>query len=45
MGGASVAVLDVGTSNVKLSACTADGHICETLSLPNAVRPGPPWRH
>lgn len=45
MGGATVAVLDVGKSNVKLSACTADGHVCETLSLPNAVHPGPPWAH
>lgn len=43
--GASVAVLDVGKSNIKLSACTADGHVCETLTLPNAVLPGPPWRH
>lgn len=45
MGDATVAVLDVGKSNVKLSACTADGHVCETLNLPNAVRPGPSWRH
>lgn len=41
----TVAVLDVGKSNVKLSACTADGQVIETLSLPNAVLPGPPWRH
>lgn len=45
MGGGSVAVLDVGKSNVKLSACTAEGEVFETLSLPNAVLPGPPWRH
>ncbi len=45
MMGGTVAVLDVGKSNVKLSACTADGHVLETLSLPNAVLPGPPWRH
>lgn len=45
VGGATVAVLDVGKSNVKLSACTADGHVVETLALPNAVLPGPPWRH
>jgi sugar (pentulose or hexulose) kinase len=45
MSDATVAVLDVGKSNVKLSACTADGHVLETLSLPNIVRPGPPWRH
>lgn len=42
---ATVAVLDVGKTNVKLSAVTADGHIVETLSLPNPVKPGPPWRH
>ncbi len=45
MTGGTVAVLDVGKSNVKLSACTADGHIVETLTLPNAVLPGPPWAH
>ena len=45
MGDATVAVLDVGKSNVKLSACSADGHLCETLTLPNEVLPGPPWRH
>ena len=44
-GGATVAVLDVGKSNVKLSACTADGHVVETLSTPNPVLPGPPWAH
>lgn len=41
----SIAVLDVGKSNVKLSACDADGHVVETLSTPNPVLPGPPWRH
>jgi sugar (pentulose or hexulose) kinase len=45
MAAGTVAVLDVGKSNVKLSACTADGHVCETLTSPNAVLPGPPWRH
>ena len=45
MTGGAVAVLDVGKSNVKLSACTAGGHVLETLTLPNAVLPGPPWRH
>lgn len=45
MDGAAVAVLDVGKSNVKLSAVTGAGHVVETLSLPNHVRPGPPWRH
>ncbi|MFM7334168.1 MAG: FGGY family carbohydrate kinase [Tabrizicola sp.] len=45
MDGAAVAVLDVGKSNVKLSACTAAGHVVETLSTPNPVRPGPPWAY
>ena len=45
VGGGTVAVLDVGKSNVKLSACTAEGHVIETLTLPNTVLPGPPWRH
>lgn len=45
MSDGTVAVLDVGKSNVKLSACTAGGHVLETLTLPNAVLPGPPWRH
>lgn len=45
MAAGTVAVLDVGKSNVKLSACTADGRVLETLTLPNAVLPGPPWRH
>lgn len=45
MDGATVAVLDVGKSNVKLSACTGRGHVVETLSTPNTVRPGPPWAH
>ncbi|MBA3912213.1 MAG: carbohydrate kinase, partial [Rhodobacter sp.] len=45
MTGGTVAVLDVGKSNVKLSACTTGGHVLETLTLPNEVLPGPPWRH
>ncbi|MDX1218846.1 carbohydrate kinase [Sinorhizobium medicae] len=44
-GAAAVAVLDVGKTNVKLSAFTADGAAVETLSVPNPVLPGPPWRH
>jgi len=44
-GAGSIAVLDVGKSNVKLSACDIDGHVVETLSTPNPVLPGPPWRH
>lgn len=42
---ASVAVLDVGKSNVKLVACAPDGSAVETLAIPNPVLPGPPWRH
>ena len=42
---ATIAVLDMGKTNVKLSAVTADGHVAETASTPNAVRDGPPWRH
>jgi sugar (pentulose or hexulose) kinase len=42
---ATIAVFDVGKSNVKLSACTGDGAVVETLAAPNPVRPGPPWRH
>lgn len=42
---ASVVVLDTGKSNVKLVACSADGAVIETLSIPNPVLPGPPWRH
>jgi sugar (pentulose or hexulose) kinase len=42
---ATVAVLDVGKTNVKLSALTADGEIVESLSVPNTVMPGPPWQH
>jgi len=44
-GAGSIAVLDVGKSNVKLSACDIDGHVVEVLSVPNPVREGPPWRH
>ncbi len=42
--GAVVAVLDIGKSNVKLSACTADGEVIRTLSAPNPVLDGVPWR-
>ncbi len=41
----AIAVLDIGKTNVKLSATDADGTVLETLSTPNAVRPGPPYRH
>jgi len=42
---ASVAVLDVGKTNVKLTAATTEGRLVESLSTPNEVRPGPPWQH
>jgi sugar (pentulose or hexulose) kinase len=42
---AAVAVLDVGKTNVKLSAVGEDGRVRETLSCRNPVRPGPPYRH
>ncbi|WP_077964002.1 FGGY family carbohydrate kinase [Ensifer adhaerens] len=41
----TVAVLDVGKTNVKLNAVTSDGVVLETLSVANPVLPGPPWRH
>jgi sugar (pentulose or hexulose) kinase len=41
----AVAVLDIGKTNVKLSAADAAGNILETLSTPNPVLPGPPYRH
>lgn len=40
-----IAVLDIGKTNVKLSAVTTAGTIVETLSIANPVLPGPPWRH
>jgi len=40
-----IAVFDVGKTNVKLSAAKADGTIVQTLSAPNIVREGPPYRH
>ncbi|RKE83395.1 FGGY family carbohydrate kinase [Rhizobium sp. AG855] len=42
---ASICVLDVGKTNVKLNAMTATGDVVETLSIANPVRPGPPWQH
>jgi sugar (pentulose or hexulose) kinase len=42
---ATVAVLDVGKTNVKLNAVTASGAILETLSVPNPVIEDGPWRH
>ncbi|RDL48236.1 L-fuculokinase [Ensifer sp. M14] len=44
-GEGTIAVLDVGKTNVKLNVVTADGVVLETLSIPNPLLPGPPWRH
>lgn len=41
----TIAVLDVGKTNVKLNAVTADGVVLETVSIANPVLPGPPWSH
>lgn len=41
----AVAVFDVGKTNVKLMAVAPDGRCLETLSAPNPVFPGPPYRH
>ncbi|RIX98483.1 carbohydrate kinase [Aureimonas flava] len=41
----TVAVFDVGKTNVKLFAATAQGAILEELSAPNRVVDGPPYRH
>jgi len=40
-----VAVFDIGKTNVKLSVATADGDILDSLSTPNRVLEGPPYRH
>lgn len=41
----AVLVIDVGKTNVKLSAAAPDGRLVETLSTPNPVLPGPPYPH
>ncbi|WP_062218747.1 FGGY family carbohydrate kinase [Aureimonas sp. D3] len=41
----AVAVFDIGKTNVKLFATTADGAVLEELSAPNRVIDGPPYRH
>ena len=41
----TIAVLDHGKSNVKLSVCDGAGRVLETRAAPNPSRPGPPWRH
>jgi sugar (pentulose or hexulose) kinase len=42
---ATVAVFDIGKTNVKLSAATAAGEIIETVATANRSLPGPPYRH
>ncbi|MDX7952896.1 FGGY family carbohydrate kinase [Lichenihabitans sp. Uapishka_5] len=41
----TIAVFDVGKTNVKLMAVAPDGFILETVSAANPVQPGPPYRH
>ncbi len=41
----AVAVFDVGKTNVKLTMAAPDGRLGESLSRPNPVLPGPPYRH
>jgi sugar (pentulose or hexulose) kinase len=40
-----IAVLDNGKTNLKISVATQDGVVIESVSLPNTVLAGPPWRH
>lgn len=40
-----VAVFDVGKTNAKLSAVSQDGAVLGTVSTPNRVLDGPPYRH
>ncbi|MEZ2132018.1 FGGY family carbohydrate kinase [Sinorhizobium sp. CB9] len=42
---ATIAVLDIGKTNVKLSAVSETGTVVEVLSVVNAVNDAPPWRH
>lgn len=42
---ARIAVLDVGKTNVKLSAVCEDGTTLETVSIANRVVEGARWRH
>ena len=41
----AVAVLDVGKTNVKLTAATREGVLLETMSVVNGPVPGPPYLH
>lgn len=40
-----VAVLDIGKTNVKLCAVSADGRVVDHVSTPNRILPGPPYAH
>lgn len=42
---ASIAVLDVGKTNVRLAAVDARGHAIEARTRANAVLPAPPYPH
>jgi sugar (pentulose or hexulose) kinase len=42
---ATIAVLDVGKTNIKLNAVAASGEVHETLAISNPTKDGPPWRH
>lgn len=41
----SIAVLDVGKTNVDLWVADPGGALLERRTTPNIVQPGPPWRH
>lgn len=41
----TVAVLDVGKTNVKLTAASREGDLLETVTLANAPAAGPPYLH
>ena len=40
-----VGVLDIGKTNIKLSAVTRQGAVLETLSTGNSAQSGPPYKH
>jgi len=42
---ATIAVLDIGKTNIKLSAVTPEACVLEVLSTPNEVLQGKPWGH
>ncbi len=41
----AVAIFDVGKTNIRLTVAAPDGQLGESLSRPNPVLPGPPYRH